>query len=131
MREVGDFAKPFPNLWKQVYFRCISASQDVSAAFEAHIRVSVPQLFSFACNLRHSCQQKSPKASYLCVALIQVGCVGSSCNCLCDSLPSSLSSFSPLRSLHFLVLLQLQVRVISLSVEYECILIFFPLLNII
>lgn len=46
----GRSRQPFPghlNLWKQVYFRCISASQDVSAAFEVHIPVSVPHLRFF------------------------------------------------------------------------------------
>lgn len=46
-QERGAISPTFPgalNLWKQVYFRCISASQDVSAAFEVHIPVSVPHL---------------------------------------------------------------------------------------
>ena len=48
--ERGASSPTFPwalNLWKQVYFRCISASQDVSAAFEVHIPVSVPRLRPF------------------------------------------------------------------------------------
>lgn len=113
----GRFRQTFPESLEagvfQVYFckpRCICC---LRGSYTCKCSTTV----SFACTLRHSCQQKSPKASYLCVALIQVGCVGS-CNCLCDSLPSSLLYVSPLRSLHFLVLLQLQVRVISLSVEY-------------
>ena len=42
--ERGALSPTFPgalNLWKQVYFCCISESQDVSAAFEVHIPVSI------------------------------------------------------------------------------------------
>lgn len=89
----GRFRQTFPETLEagvfQVYFckpRCI-------CCLRGSYTCKCSTTFSFACDLRHSCQQKSPKASYLCVALIQVGCVASSCNCLCDSLPSSLSSF--------------------------------------
>lgn len=56
-RERGAISPTFPgalNLWKQVYFRCISASQDVSAAFEVHIPVSVPHLRLAFCTLNHA-----------------------------------------------------------------------------
>lgn len=63
-RERGRFRRPFLrlNLWKQMYFSCISASQDVSAAFEVHIPVSLPPLRSLShpnsCILTNRSRQK-------------------------------------------------------------------------